>query len=158
MSYPVTDRPQDQVESRYTLVILAAKRAKQLREGAPRLIETSSTNPLTVALEEIAAGKVTFDVPSHDEISASGIDSTMEAIPEVEAPQEEAAELIAETPVDEAARVAELLKLPDEEEETEEESEDLLAAAELLAADDAEGDETAEEPTEPDAEPESVEK
>jgi DNA-directed RNA polymerase subunit omega len=40
-------------------VVLAAKRAKQIKEGAPVLIETASTNPLTIALEEIAAGKVT---------------------------------------------------------------------------------------------------
>jgi DNA-directed RNA polymerase subunit omega len=47
------------VGNRYSLVVLAAKRAKQIKEGAPLLIETESTNPLTVALEEIAAGKVT---------------------------------------------------------------------------------------------------
>jgi len=54
------------VDSRYTLVVMAAKRAKQLKEGAPKLIETSSTNPLTIALEEIAAGKVKCSVPDTD--------------------------------------------------------------------------------------------
>ncbi len=48
----------DRPRSRYTLVVLAAKRAKQLKEGAPFLIDTGSTNLLTVALEEIAAGKI----------------------------------------------------------------------------------------------------
>jgi DNA-directed RNA polymerase subunit omega len=48
------------VGSRYSLVVLAAKRAKQIKEGSPVLIETASTNPLTIALEEIAAGKVTI--------------------------------------------------------------------------------------------------
>lgn len=59
MIYPSADTIEDKVKSRYSLVILSAKRAKQIKEGAPILIETTSTNPLTIALEEIAAGKVT---------------------------------------------------------------------------------------------------
>jgi DNA-directed RNA polymerase subunit omega len=57
--YPSADTIEEKVGSRYSLVVLAAKRAKQIKEGAPVLIETASTNPLTIALEEIAAGKVT---------------------------------------------------------------------------------------------------
>ena len=59
MIYPSADTIEDKVKSRYSLVVLSAKRAKQIKEGAPILIETLSTNPLTIALEEIAAGKVT---------------------------------------------------------------------------------------------------
>lgn len=59
MIYPSADIIEEKVKSRYSLVILAAKRAKQIKEGAPVLIDTDSTNPLTIALEEIAAGKVT---------------------------------------------------------------------------------------------------
>ncbi len=59
MIYPSADTIEERVGSRYSLVVLAAKRAKQIKEGAPVLIETTSTNPLTIALEEIAAGKVT---------------------------------------------------------------------------------------------------
>ena len=58
MIYPSADTIEDKVGSRYSLVVLAAKRAKQIKEGAPVLIDTLSTNPLTIALEEIAAGKV----------------------------------------------------------------------------------------------------
>jgi len=58
--YPEGDAIRERVHNRYSLVVLAAKRAKQIKEGAPVLIETSSTNPLTIALEEIAVGKVTF--------------------------------------------------------------------------------------------------
>lgn len=60
MIYPSADTIEDKVGSRYSLVVLAAKRAKQIKEGSPVLIETASTNPLTIALEEIAAGKVTI--------------------------------------------------------------------------------------------------
>ncbi len=59
MIYPSADTIEDRVKSRYSLVVLSAKRAKQIKEGAPILIDTDSTNPLTIALEEIAAGKVT---------------------------------------------------------------------------------------------------
>lgn len=61
MIYPAADTIEEMVGSRYSLVILAAKRAKQIKEGAPVLIDTASTNPLTIALEEIAAGKVTVN-------------------------------------------------------------------------------------------------
>ncbi len=42
--------------SSYDLVLLAAQRARQIQEGAPPLLRTASTHPLTVALEEITAG------------------------------------------------------------------------------------------------------
>lgn len=48
---------EDKFGSRYDLVLLAANRAKQLQAGAPPLIRTTSSNPLTIALEEIASGK-----------------------------------------------------------------------------------------------------
>lgn len=64
MIYPSADTIEKKVGSRYSLVVLAAKRAKQIKEGAPVLIDTESTNPLTIALEEIAAGKVTVDATS----------------------------------------------------------------------------------------------
>lgn len=48
----------NQPKSRYSLVVLAAKRARQLRDGAPPLIEPTSPNLLTTALQEIAAGKI----------------------------------------------------------------------------------------------------
>ena len=48
-----SDKLAEKVDCRFSLVVLAAKRAKQIKEGAPILIETNSTNPLTIALEEI---------------------------------------------------------------------------------------------------------
>jgi DNA-directed RNA polymerase subunit omega len=45
----------------YKLVILAARRALELSEGAPALVEADSKEkPLVVALREIAEGKVFF--------------------------------------------------------------------------------------------------
>jgi len=43
----------------YKLVALAAKRAQEISAGKPILLETTkSDKPTTIALEEIAAGKV----------------------------------------------------------------------------------------------------
>jgi len=43
----------------YKLVILASKRALEIAEGQPKLVQTnSSVKPSTVALEEISHGKI----------------------------------------------------------------------------------------------------
>lgn len=42
----------------YVLTNLAAKRAKQIKEGAPPLVRIDSSHPLSIALAEIAAGKI----------------------------------------------------------------------------------------------------
>ncbi len=53
------------VESVYKLVILAARRALELNEGAPRLVEGDpKQKPSTTALDEIAAGKISYKVKS----------------------------------------------------------------------------------------------
>jgi DNA-directed RNA polymerase subunit omega len=69
MIYPAADKIEEQVDSKYALVILAAKRAKQIKEGSRPLIKTDSTNPLTIALEEIASGSVRYQF---DENSLAG--------------------------------------------------------------------------------------
>ncbi len=50
------------VESRFELVILAARRAKMLVKGAKPLVE-SSNRPIVTALREVAAAKVKFIDP-----------------------------------------------------------------------------------------------
>lgn len=55
---PSPDILNDFTHGKYVLSNLAAKRAKQLREGAPPLVSIESNHPLTIALAEIAAGKI----------------------------------------------------------------------------------------------------
>jgi DNA-directed RNA polymerase subunit omega len=55
---PSPDTLNDYPHGKFVLSNLAAKRAKQLREGAPPLVQTDSNHPLTIALAEIAAGKI----------------------------------------------------------------------------------------------------
>ena len=44
----------------YKLVILAAKRAKEVAEGSPPLVETHQRKVTSIALEEILQGKVLY--------------------------------------------------------------------------------------------------
>ncbi len=72
MMYPRLDDLLENVDSRYALVIVAAKRARQinnyhhqlgegmLEDFPPPLIESRSKNYLTMALEETAEGKITY--------------------------------------------------------------------------------------------------
>ncbi|RYG20523.1 DNA-directed RNA polymerase subunit omega [bacterium] len=55
---PKPDILNEYPHGKFVLSNLAAKRAKQLKEGAPPLVQVDSIHPLTIALAEIAAGKI----------------------------------------------------------------------------------------------------
>jgi DNA-directed RNA polymerase subunit omega len=55
------------VESRFELVILAARRAKMIMKGAKPLADTDN-RPIVTSLREIAAGKVAFVNPKEKQI------------------------------------------------------------------------------------------
>lgn len=59
--------------TRYGLVVVAAKRVMRIREGSQPLVETEARNPLTIALLELAAGKV------HPEIGPAPAETSEEA-------------------------------------------------------------------------------
>ena len=46
------------VPNKFELVMIAAKRARQIKDKIPKLVVTESVNPVTIALEELAAGKI----------------------------------------------------------------------------------------------------
>ena len=52
------------VDSKYTLVILSAKRARKIIEDNPDLVDIATFNPVSVALREIADGKVSWTLES----------------------------------------------------------------------------------------------
>jgi DNA-directed RNA polymerase subunit omega len=73
--HPRIDRLFRNVDSRYALVIVAAKRARQINnyhhqlgegtfEELPPLVESRSKNYLTMSLEEISEGKIKYDYPA----------------------------------------------------------------------------------------------
>lgn len=51
----------EKVDSRYTLVVEASKRARQLVDGASPLIDPKDNKPLKVAIEEIDRGLLTYE-------------------------------------------------------------------------------------------------
>ena len=59
-----TDGSQPELDSKYRLIIVAAKRSKQLQRGAkPRIdIDSQKHKPTRVALEEVLRGKVPFEI------------------------------------------------------------------------------------------------
>ncbi|HET8998623.1 MAG TPA: DNA-directed RNA polymerase subunit omega [bacterium] len=51
----------EKIENKYGLVVAVSKRARVLKEGQLPMVDVASSNPVTVALEEIAAGKIRID-------------------------------------------------------------------------------------------------
>lgn len=50
----------EKVDSRYTLVILAGKRARQLVNGAHKLTKCNSEKAVTIAVNEINENMITY--------------------------------------------------------------------------------------------------
>lgn len=48
------------VDNRYTLAVFAAKRAREIIDGEPALVECDSNKPVTIALEEINQNKLGY--------------------------------------------------------------------------------------------------
>jgi DNA-directed RNA polymerase subunit omega len=77
MMEPPVEELLDQVDSKFTLVSLAAMRGRQINsyfnqlgEGlgtiVPPQVTSVSRKPLSISLEEIAAGKITYSRPETD--------------------------------------------------------------------------------------------
>lgn len=66
-----------EITSRYSVVIAASKRARQLTNGAEPLAETNSGKPLSVAVEELYEGKVRLNMAEPETVDEA------EAIEEV---------------------------------------------------------------------------
>jgi DNA-directed RNA polymerase omega subunit len=63
-----------EIDSKYRLIILAAKRSKQLQRGArPRIeIDPAKHKPTRIALEEIVQGTVSFHLTANGEEQSDG--------------------------------------------------------------------------------------
>ena len=62
MVNPSTDEMVKRTHSRYTLVVLASKRARQLLAGEKCHVENPSNKFVTNAMEEIYEGKITYSM------------------------------------------------------------------------------------------------
>ncbi|MBW6511545.1 MAG: DNA-directed RNA polymerase subunit omega [Desulfuromonadaceae bacterium] len=55
----------EQIPNRFLLVMVATKRSKQLYKGGASLIENKAENKnIVLALREIAAGRVEYEIPN----------------------------------------------------------------------------------------------
>ena len=62
MSYMPVGKVFKDSDSIFKLTIIAARRAVELNNGAHKLIDTVTSKFSTIALEEIAAGKVKYKI------------------------------------------------------------------------------------------------
>ena len=61
--YPSINTLRDKTDSRYSLVILAAKRARDIVDGKPSLTDEESERPVSQAAREIADDMITYRRP-----------------------------------------------------------------------------------------------
>jgi len=67
MNQPPIEELLERVDSRYTLVVSTARRARQLLDGASQLVDANTTKPVTIALWEIGECKI---IPSREKRKA----------------------------------------------------------------------------------------
>jgi len=65
--YPPIDEIKHKADSRYTLVIMAAKRARDLVADKPPLVDIDNNVPISIAAEEIVEGEITYRRPSENQ-------------------------------------------------------------------------------------------
>ena len=61
--YPSVNKLQEKTDSRYSLCILTAKRARDIIEGKPVLTEEESERPVSQAAREVADDLITYRRP-----------------------------------------------------------------------------------------------
>ena len=59
--YPSVDALNEEVPNRYLLVNVVARKAREIADDAEKLGEHLAEKPVTMAINEVAAGKVTVD-------------------------------------------------------------------------------------------------
>jgi DNA-directed RNA polymerase subunit omega len=84
----------DHLDNRFDLVLMAAKRARQLANGVEPLVPWENDKPTVVALREIAEGLITPDILEEPEETEESIDEELAAalageLGAVEEPQDE---------------------------------------------------------------------
>ena len=61
MNQPPIDLMREKFDSRYAMVVAAAKRARQLLDGAPPLVDCGSDKAVTIALWELFHDKLVVE-------------------------------------------------------------------------------------------------
>jgi len=61
----------ENIGSKYRFIIIAAERAKQLQNKARPKIKCHSTKPAYIAIREVEAGLISFEIPKAEPIPES---------------------------------------------------------------------------------------
>ena len=69
----------DHLDNRFDLVLMAAKRARQLANGVEPLLPRENDKPTVIALREIAENLITQDILHEPEESEESIDDELAA-------------------------------------------------------------------------------
>ena len=69
--HPPIDEIKQKADSRYTLVIMAAKRARDLVADKPALVEIENNVPISIAAEEIVRNEISYRRPSPEQGEAA---------------------------------------------------------------------------------------
>ena len=67
-------------DSNYRYVLVAARRARQIQNGARPVVETHSRKPCRIAEEEIQAGKVKWEVPPLDKTPMQSASEVLDGV------------------------------------------------------------------------------
>jgi DNA-directed RNA polymerase subunit omega len=126
---PSPDILNDYEHGKFVLSNLAAKRAKQLREGAPPLVQVDSNHPLTIALAEIAAGRIKPVLA----ISAEAVEPTSELAVLID--ENMPAELGMLLPAIDESEVALITSVGEDEGDADADNEDNLSLSDLVEDD-----------------------
>lgn len=60
--------PDDPEQSTYRFIIVAAKRARQLQNGARPFLPSTAKKPTVIAMEEVRRGLVKYEDPMRDSL------------------------------------------------------------------------------------------
>jgi DNA-directed RNA polymerase subunit omega len=67
-------------DSNYRYVLVAARRARQIQNGARPVVDSHSRKPCRIAEEEIQAGKVKWEVPQAEKTPLAAASEVLGAI------------------------------------------------------------------------------
>jgi len=111
-----------EIDSKFRFVIIAAKRAKQLLNGAKPKVKSKSRNLIRVAQEETEQGVIGFTIIKSKKEELHDVEAEVVIVEELENKEGETEEEAGKVESEEDEEVSK-----EEEEEEEEESEDNLA-------------------------------
>lgn len=85
MIYPSMSKLLEKVDSRYTLAIAVAKRARMLTDGSPKLTAFDSNKDVTIAIHEIAENLITYhrtrkSQSTHENLVEGSLNSIEDAV------------------------------------------------------------------------------